>query len=213
MPTYTPKQAAALLRLVPGALTQAVETEQVLATIDLEGDIKQRVFNDGKNRAGGKIGTYSTEEIWLGVDAAKARYGSQIPTSKLKPRGKPLKGKKRGSADALKRVDENGQLVMKPRRTQYFSEGYSGFRAFMGREVSSVNLKLTGNLSNSIASGTEGNVSTIAFTNEKAAKIAEGNEKRFGGVRTIFKPSDGEVDELGRRLREAAQKALDRIFT
>lgn len=192
MADLTPQEAAALLSLIPGALTQAIETEQAIAILDMEGDMKQRIFLDGEDAEGGQIGKYSTEPIYVSVSGAFAKYGSQIPTSKLKGRGK---------------------YGAKARKSQYFPDGWSGFRSFMGRAVDKVNLKLTGQLSNSIASGTERGVSTIAFTNDTARKKAEGNEEHFKVTKgTIFAGSDSEIDALTDRLRIAAEETLDKLI-
>lgn len=209
MADLSPKQAAKLLRLVPGAIQQAVETEQAIAILDLEADIKTRVFLEGQKVSGGGIGKYSTKPAYFGILATQRKYGSQIPTANLKPRGKTKKGKK-----ALFRevnADEGTELVL--RRSMYFSDGYAGFRALMGRPIDKVNLSLTNNLAGSIESGTKENVSTIAYTNDHAREVAEGNEIRFGGKKgTIFRAADGEIDALTDRLRKAAQQAMDKLF-
>lgn len=209
MANYTPERAAQLLRLVPGAIVQEIETEQPLANIDLKGDIIQRVHLEGLANDGTPIGQYSTTPIYVSIEGARAKYGSQIPTSKLAPRGVKVKGKK-----ALVRlVNEDGEQVKVERKSMYFPEGYKGFRSFMGRAVDKVNLKLTGQMSGSVEAGTNAGTSTIAFTNELAAKKLAGNEERFtGDTGTIYRPSPGELDVLRARLKAAAQRALDKIF-
>lgn len=207
MADLTPQSAADLIRLIPTALQAAVEAEQPLAILDLEADIKQAVFLEGKTATGSDIGEYSTKPIYVSVDGAKSRFGSQIPTSKLKGAGKPRAGRKRGPKSRI----VEGEAV--PLRSKYFADGYSGFRAFMGRPNDKVNLKLTGNMAGSIASGTEGNVSTIGWTNDEAREIAEGNEVRFTGKkRTIIAASAEQIDQLFTRLRGVADEALHKIL-
>lgn len=196
MTNLTPKQAASVLGLIPGAIEQAIETEQAVVIIDLEGDIKQEVFFNGKDANGQTIGEYSTAPIYVSIADAKRRYGSQIPTSKLKGRG----AKKKGSKFA------NGN----ERKSMYFGDGYSGFRRFMNRPVDKVNLKLTGNLAGSIASGTKKNVSTIAFTNEEAAELAGHHETMYDTI--IYAASDEQVRVLTQRLREVAEQTLNKLL-
>lgn len=207
MADLQPQSAADLIRLIPTALQAAVEAEQPLAILDLQADIVQAVTLEGKTATGANIGKYSTKPIYVSVDGAKAQFGSQIPTSKLKAAGKPRAGRKRGPKTRI--VD--GEAV--PLRSKYFADGWSGFRSFMGRPVDKVNLKLTGNMIGSIASGTEGNVSTIGWTNDQAREIAEGNEVRFTGKkRTIIAASTDQIDRLFARLRGVADEALHKIL-
>lgn len=206
---YTPQQAAQALRLIPGAIQQAVETEQQLAILDMEADMKQRIFLDGERKDGTQIGKYSTRPTYISIEGARGAFGSQIPTSKLKARGAKTKGKKA----TFRIVNEDGERVAVLRRSMFFPGGYEEFRRLMGRDTSKVNLKLTGDMAGSIASGTERSVSTIAFTNEGARKKAEGNEEHFtGGTGTIFRAASVEIDRLTQRLTDAAQEALNTVL-
>ena len=196
MANLTPQEAARLLRLIPGAIQQAVETEQQLAIMDMEADIKGRVFRDGLDANGREIGQYSTDPIYVSVAGAKKRYGSQLPTSKLRGRGKGKRGNK----------FKNGN----PRKSQYFEKGYAGFREYMGRDISKVNLDLTGNLMNSISSGTNGNVSVIEFQNSESSELAGHLEKNFG--KTIFEANRTEVEKLTERLEDAVNRTIRDLF-
>lgn len=209
MADYNPRELAALLRQIPGAVTQAIETEQTPATIDMQGDIILHVNNEGKRTDGTDIGQYSTTPIHISIAEAQARYGSQIPISKLKPRG----AKTKGIAATFRVVNEDGEQVGVTRKSAYFPDGWKGFRNAMGRDTSKVNLKLTGQLSGSIETGTNGNVTTIAFTNEFAAKKARGNEEHFtGSTNTIYYPTEGMIEALHDRLVEAGNRAIDAIL-
>lgn len=209
MADHSPQSAADLIRLIPGAMQSAVEVEQPLAILDLEADIKQEVFFEGRAADGSQIGTYSTEPLTMGIADAQRRFGSQIPTSKLKPRGKNDKGKKA----TFRIINEDGERVAVLRKGMHFERGWAGFRELMDRPTDKVNLKLTGNMAGSIASGTEGNVSTIGWTNEQARKIAEGNEEHFKGKkRTIIAASTDQIDRLFARLQGAANDALKKIL-
>lgn len=196
MANLTPKQASEVLRLMVPALEQAMETEQAIAIIDLEGDIKQAVFYMGVDANGQQIGIYSTDEMYVSIKGARDRWGSQLPTSRLKGRGR----------NSNKAKFKNGN----PRKSMYFSDGYSGFRAYMGRAVDKVNLNLTGNLSNSISSGSTKNVSTVSFLNTEQAELASHLEKKYGV--TIFAASNVMVERLVERLTDAATKAFNSLL-
>jgi hypothetical protein len=169
----------------------------------MEADIKRRIFLDGLDANGTKIGSYSTDPIYVGVEAAKKRYGSQIPTSKLKGKGKGGKGK-----------FKNG----KTRKSQYFERGYAGFREFMGRDIGTVNLDLTSNLQNSILTGTSGNVGTISFisgnlkTGDVSGETLAGYLEEHFGDKDIFSASQAEVDLLNKALEDAANQFIQRFL-
>lgn len=196
MANLTPQQAAEILRLIPGAVQQAVETEQAIAILDMEADIKSRVFTNGKSADGQRIGAYSTKPLYVSISGARKRYLSQIPTSRLRGRGK----------NSNKAKFANG----KPRKSQYFGDGYSGFRAFMGRDVSTVNLDLTGDLFNSIGSGTRQATSVVEFRNAASSELAGHLEVKYGKV--IFAANTEEVAALTDRLVQAAEEVLQKLL-
>ncbi len=197
MANITPQQAAALLKRIPEAIEATIESELTIAIGDMEADIKRRIFLNGLDANGTKIGSYSTDPIYVSINGARKRYGSQIPTSKLKGKGK---------AENSKSKFKNGNS----RRSQYFKNGYAGFREFMGRDIGTVNLDLTGNLQNSISSGTNANVATIAFLNTEAQDLAGYLEERFSG-KNIFAASQGEVDLLTQALENAVNELIQRL--
>jgi hypothetical protein len=201
----TPKQAVGLLRGITAGLEAALEAELPLALLDMEADIKRRIFLNGLDANGTKIGSYSTEPIYVSIKGAKKRYGSQIPTSKLKGKGK---------ADSSKSKFKNGNS----RRSQYFKDGYSGFRKLMDRDTSTVNLDLTSNLQNSILTGTNGNIGTIEFisgnlkTGDVDGQTLAGYLEEHFGDKKIFSASQGEVDLLNQALEQAANEYLQRFL-
>jgi hypothetical protein len=192
----TPEQAVEFIRAIPLAITRALEAEQPLAIIDMEGDLKQHVFMDGLAADGSKIGQYVGNEGYVSIEGARRRYGSQVPTSKLRGRGKNSRSSK----------FKNG----KPRRSMYFAEGYKGLRELMGRQTSYVDLNFTDNLRMSIVSGTDGLTSKIEFLRDENATLAGHLEENYG--KEIFVPTEMQVDALVERLTEAANSAIDRIM-
>lgn len=155
---------------------EAQEKSVVTGILNLQGDIIERVFQNGLDSDGNQIGNYSTKPIYVSI----AEQTSQVRKSGLKPRGK-------NSTDS---EFKNG----KPRKSQYFPDGYKGYRSAVGRPVEKVNLFLTGSLQGSILPGTtNGNPALVIATDFELEK-ADGNEKRFGKV--IFSPSEAELNRI-----------------
>lgn len=196
MPEFSPLQAAEIIRLIPSYVQQELEAEQAVVILDIEADFKQHVFHEGRDTSGTLIGTYSTDPIYVSLEEARNRYGSQIPTSKLRGRGKNRRGTK--------------FLNGNPRRSMFFGDGYKGFRDLMGRPTDKVNLNLTDNLRSSIVSGTEGNVSTIDFLNGEMEELAAHLEKKYGTV--IFEVPEQYVEAAFEQLTAAGQRAIDKLL-
>jgi hypothetical protein len=171
---------------VAGAQSRAV----VESMLNFEADIKQRVFTDGLDANGQKIGTYSTKPFY-----ASLNQSSQIRASSLKGRGK-----KRGSRDAERSGPKNvrnkftGRVVPADRKTMYLPGGYLEFRGVVGRQNKTVDLNLTGSLQGDIRLGQSNDSVQVAFTTDKQKDIASGNEERF--QKTIFSPSDREIENI-----------------
>lgn len=158
------------------AQTQAVNE----GMFDLEADMKDRIFLEGKDSDGSAIGNYSTKPIYVPVAGT-----SQVRSSSLKPRGKWAKKGQRNQG-----TFKNG----KERKSMYLPGGYSEYRKVVGRQNKTVDLNLTGSLLKDIRIDPSEGVSKLVFTTDKKAEIAAGNEKRFG--KTIFAPTSEEVDKL-----------------
>lgn len=93
-----------------------------LAIVSTHAKVTQRIFVDGQEGDGNKIGSYeSTKPLYVSPSKAPRKFT---------PKGVDGKSK-----------FKNG----KPHKTGYF-ESYKDFRGKMGRETGFVNLKMTGNL-------------------------------------------------------------------
>lgn len=174
------------------AQTQAVNE----GMLELEANLKERIFYNGQDNAGGKIGGYSTKPMYASVNGT-----SQVRSSSLKARGKnATKGQRNQDTFA------NG----KKRKSMYLPGGYSEYRKVVGRQNSTVDLNLTGSLQKDIRMNPQDGQASIVFTTDEKALIAEGNEKRFG--KTIFAASEQEISKLVDGWEDAVTKAFYASF-
>lgn len=122
--------------------------------------IKNRIITQGQNSDGGQIGGYS-------ITPAYYTRKQFVVKSAFKPQGK-------GGFSASKK---------QTRKSMYLKSGYSELRGIQGRENSFVNLEYSGDtfLAYQIAKGGNNNV-LMGFTREKAMKIRQALEKRYGKV-------------------------------
>jgi hypothetical protein len=200
MRTIRTRQAAHELRSIAEVMYTAAVRELPVALLQVEADIKQRVFLRGQDVDGARIGQYSTDPFYLDLQRMKEEYGSQLPLSRLKPEGKPRYGRKKGFTTRRYR-GERIDLVSK-----YFPGGYAQFRKAIGRESAFVNWKLSGALERSIQSGVSQNVGVIGFTNAKRAEIAEKLQEKYG-VDAIA-VSNEEAARFYLRLQRAVIRAI-----
>jgi hypothetical protein len=65
-------------------------------------------------------------------------------------------------------------------KTRYFKTGYKGFREYVGREISVVNLQMSGKLKNDWVIETDGKNYFIGFKSKYGSNVSKGNEEHFG---------------------------------
>lgn len=167
---------------------EAQEKAVVTGILDLQGDIIERVFQNGQDVDGNQIGNYSTKPLYVSITGQT----SQVRKSSLKPRGK-------NSTDS---EFKNG----KPRKSQYFPDGYNGYRSTVGRPTDRVNLFLTGSLQGSILPGTTNGNPSLSIATDDELKKADGNEQRFGKV--IFAPSEEELNRITTKWQDDTTEAF-----
>jgi hypothetical protein len=175
---------------VVSAIANAADEAKFAALNNLEASLKTRIFNDGRNSGGGSIGSYSTRPMYVSIAGAKAKYGSQLKSS------------------ALTAVGKNGATQFKngkKRKSQYFADGYAGFRAQVGRQNQKVDLNLTGNLQDSLQGGVTNKGLALAFINSKSSRLSQDLEDKYGDV---FTPTDEEVEEVLTTIEETIFDAI-----
>jgi hypothetical protein len=175
-------------------IARAKDRALILAINQLEADFKTRIFTEGRKPSGAAIGSYSTKETYVSIAGAQAKYGSQIKTSALTPKGKNGSGK-----------FKNGNT----KKSQYFDDGYAGFRAQVGRQTSKVDLNLTGNLQNQIVSGTSENGVALGYLDSGSEQLAKNLEAKYGEV---FTPSDDEVEAIFDILQDEIFNAIEQAL-
>ena len=183
-------ETSRLFRRISRVIVKSADEAKIAALNGLEASLKTRIFTDGRDSGGGSIGNYSTKPMYVSIAGAQARYGSQIKSS------------------ALTAVGKNGDTEFKngkKRRSQYFSDGYAGFRAQVGRQNQKVDLNLTGNLQDSLAGGVTDKGLALAFINAEGATLSEHLERRYGEV---FTPTDDEVEEVLNTIEDTIFDAI-----
>jgi len=172
MATFNPEQ---LNKKLTEAVVRVLETQNRLGVetmLNLQADLYVRIFDKGLDSDGNSIGKYSKKPIYVSLSGQTAQQRS----SSLRPRGK----------DSNSPKFKNGN----PRKSQYFADGYFGFRSVVGRQNQKVDLRVTGSLQGSI----QANENRVAFNNDTQFEKAKGNEKRFNKV--IFSASESELKAI-----------------
>lgn len=149
------------------------ESQQALiATISqtIYASNQKRVFTHGLNIYNSPIGRYSTKAIYV---------GNKNSPKKVKPIGK-----------TGKTVFKNG----KKHKTQYFIDGYKGYRSSQGRDSARVNLTLTGSLFASWQRMKTSSGEVIGFLSKKKGDIAERLEQHFDKGRIFGVTNDDRKD-------------------
>lgn len=189
------KEAKQLIRNSINVLRNAKGNALLVATKKLEATFKRRIFTQGKASNNSKIGTYSTEPMYVSLAGAKSTYGSQIRTSSLRGKGNSGSGK-----------FKNG----KNRRSMYFPDGYSGFRKQMGRQNKFVDLNLTGSTEKSIQTGKRANNRVVmGFISNRKTSIADNLERKYG--KSIFAVTKSEEKDTRTDFLEEVVRNLDRV--
>lgn len=129
---------------------------------------KNRIFGEGGDADGGKIGSYSTEPTYISN------------------RNSPVK---------VRPVGKNGDTTFSdgtPHKSAYFHGGYKEYRSTIGRQTSTVDLRLSGQMESSYVVKAQGNIYVSGFLNPLDDLKADGNEERF--EKEIFALSEKEAD-------------------
>lgn len=167
---------------------------KIIPMIELDRTYHNRIFTRGRNSKGRKIGSYSTNPMYVSIAAQKKKTGSQIRNSGLKPQGK----------DGSKQFKSG-----KKKRSMYLKSGYSEFRQVVGRQNRFVDFNLTGNLSASIGHGTTRKGAALGFLNEDSLRLAQQLEEKYGPVFDVSKREEQKAIEQGEQiLIDAVLKAL-----
>lgn len=151
-----------------------------------------------QNRGGattGEIGSYSTKPIYVPTD--------EMP-KKLKPEGKPFKGKRRS-------FFKSGKRKGKPHSSRYFEKGYEGYKTAIGRNtLGKVNLTLTGQFFNQMQIFPTSKGWGIGWSSSAMLERARGFESSKGFGKKIFFPTRTEREKAVRLAKKLTQNAVSR---
>lgn len=172
--------------------------------------IRNRIQVDGERTDGRKIGSYSTEPIYVSADdfdkksAFKPGVKAHVETSqkiKLVAKTNTFKGGK-----------VTQQVVKQKMKTMYLVDGYKELRDIQGKPTDKINLTYRGDLINSYQQQVVNNAVVQGLVSEFEALKREGLEKgtkKKAGFGEIFKPSS---KEIGQYKKEVAEGERDRII-
>ena len=146
--------------------------------VELSAQHKKRIFGDGLNSEGQKIGDYSQTPGYYNKDKF-------IRKAAFKPVGKP---------------DKNGK-VRTGNRTMFIATGYAGFRDIQGRETDHINLKFSGSLENNLQVAKVGDSAIYGTTDTNESKKFESLQERFGA----FELSQSEKDFIETEIEVQAK--------
>lgn len=173
------EQLSERLNEIAKKLDEAVpEVALVQSFTELQADFLQRVFVDGDNSSGSKIGDYSTKPEYF----TKSQF---VKTA------------------AFKAIGKNGETkfktVTRPRKSMYLNSGYKEFRDIQGRPTNTVNLDLSGSLKRAYRVFKFGDSVLFGQNDTEEHKKIEGLTERFGEWQSL---TQEEIDRLKASIPE-----------
>lgn len=166
---------------------RAIESVVIPAANELLANIKNRIIDEGKKSDGSKIGNYSTKPAYF----EKEQF---IQKSKFKPKGKTGETKFKSGAF---------------HKSMYLEQGYKELRNIQGRPTDKINEFYTGSTMNSYQLQAIQNAVLLGLTNEKSAKIRQGQEGRFG---KIFYATKEEIENYNKEVSKYSEDLVLKIF-
>lgn len=165
------------LLLFAEGLTDRLDQANAIAATSARALTLERIFVNGEDCTGSKIGEYSTKETLIGRSSFLTQAGAN------KFLGSPTKRKN------LEWVTINGKRLAK------LPGGYKNIRDADGRQTAFVDLSYSGNMRSDWQSIQTLNGFDIGWLTILSSKKAAGNEKRFAPEK-IFCLSDEEIEKI-----------------
>lgn len=150
------------------------------------------------------VGSYLWASNWDRITQGIAVNGSAIGSYS----NRPMYVNPNLSPKKFAPMGKNGQVKFKngrPHRTKYFI-GYREFRGQIGRDITKVNLQLTGRLRLDWILNQQGSNWVIGWRSKYGALVSRGNEQRFGKL--IFGISKKDQEQIVLIQNEFIKKAL-----
>lgn len=158
----------------------------------------RRIHTNGLDVGMKRIGAYSVKPIYVNPKNSPKSF---------EPMGKTGKVFFKTEKGLRKSLQLAGSVVKgRMHQTRYFKAGYFGFRATIGRDVSVVNLNLSGKLRLDWAMEQSGKNWIIGFRSKYGHQVAQGNEIHFG--RQIWGISNQDRKDIKEIEQEFITKSL-----
>lgn len=153
-----------------GRFNEGLQNRILVAGITtLQGEMIERIFSEGVDSQGGKIGDYSRAPIYVSAEKHIRKNAFQ-------------KVGKNNTGDF-----KNG----KPRKSTYYKGGYAEYREAVGRQSGYMDFMLSGSLKNNIQIGEDAGAMVIGLTDEKESLKRLGLEEHVG--KPVFTPSASDL--------------------
>lgn len=168
---------------------RAAKQAVAIAGTTARAEIVRRIFGEGKAADGSKIGTYSTDPVYVGASSFLTKKGAaQVLGSKSKRR------KLYGAAKSAGKPGFIPKSAPGPggKGAIYFPEGYKGIRAADGRQTTFVDLRYTAQMQNDLQAIILPEGFDLGFLTSNNGEKMRGNESRFS--KTIAELGPEEVN-------------------
>ena len=140
---------------------------QIVRTVafDVLADMTPRIIERGGAADGSNIGSYSKKPIYISVKNNPVRSFGQ-------PLGKRFNGKSRS-------IFASGKKAGQSHTSRYFERGYDEYKTKVGRNIGSVNLRLSGQMMNSFTVFKTSRGYGLGWNNKKLLERAEHFENKY----------------------------------
>ena len=158
---------------------------------ELQPKYNKRIFVDGRDSTGRKIGKYSTNPFFLKV--------KDFPVP-FRPTLNALRAKRKTGKKGRPKL-ANGV---------FFKGGYKEFRKVVGLQNRFVDLNLTGKTRKAVRIARKGNKIQPIVTGERANRIMSENEKRFNT--RVLDPTPKEIAQLAKSVQRKVVKVVRELM-
>lgn len=171
---------------------QAVDVAVVQSMTELLGDFKQRVFVDGLDSEGNKLGTYSEKPNYYTKDqfVRKSAFKAQGKDSDENSKTGVIRtttavyniNTQKKKSIAVKKTSGGG---MTERTSMYLPQGYKEFRQIQGRQTEFVDLDYSGSLNKAYRVFKFGDTALMGQNDAFEHKKIEGLTDKYGDFQSL----------------------------
>lgn len=194
---------------------QAINSVIEPAANELLAVTKNRIINEGKSGDDTQIGVYDkkagyySKKQFINKSGFKAVGQRGYKGEKIAPTAKAGVYKV-VKTKTIKNKDGKTKRVSLAPKSMYLPEGYYQFRALNGRENDKVNMVLSGDTMQRYQLELTNKSVIMGMTTQKAAKIRQGNDRRF--ATNIFAPSKEDIDVYAQQVTEGFRELITQAF-